>query len=45
MLNYSGAVNYNTPHKPPVCSMFDEIAQYLETFIFFPGATIMMSAS
>ena len=32
----SGAVNPNTPHSPPVCTMFKEIAQYLEFFHVFP---------
>ena len=41
----SGAVNPNTPHSPPVCIMFNEIAQYLKFFIFFPSVTIMTSAS
>ena len=43
MQNYSGAVNPKTSHSPPVCSMFNEIAQYLTFFMFFPGVTIMMS--
>ena len=45
MQNYSGAVNPNTPLSPPVCSMFNEIAQYLKFFMFFLGVTIMMSVS
>ena len=28
-LIYSGAVNLNAPHSPPVCSMFNVIAQYV----------------
>ena len=32
----SGAVNSNTPHSPPVCIMFNEIAQYLKFFMFSP---------
>ena len=39
MQNYSGAVNPKTSHSPPVCSMFNEIAQYF--FMFFPPVTIM----
>ena len=34
MYNDSGAVNRNTPHSPPVSSMFKEIAQYLKFFRF-----------
>ena len=41
----SGAVNPNTPHSPPVGTMFHEIAQYSKFFMFFPGVTIMTSAS
>ena len=41
----SGAVNPNTPHSPPVCSMFNEIAQFLKLFMFFPSVTIMTVAS
>ena len=37
----SSAVNPNTLHSPPVCNMFDERAQYLKLFMFFPGVTIM----
>ena len=44
MYNDSGAVNRNTPHSPPVCSMFNEIAQYLKFFRFFHGVTRMTSA-
>ena len=44
-IKMSGAVNPNTPHSPPVCAMFNEIAQYLKFFMFFPGVTIMTSAS
>ena len=44
MQNYSGAGIPNTPHSPPVGSMFNEIAQNLKFFIFFPGVTKMMSA-
>ena len=43
--NDSGAVNRNTSDSPPVCSMFNEIAQYLEFFMFFPGVTIATSVS
>ena len=45
MQNDSGAVNRNTPHSPPVCSMFLEMAQCLKFFMFFPGVTIMTSVS
>ena len=41
--NDSGAVNRNTSDSPPVCSMFNEIAQYLKFFMFFPGVTIATS--
>ena len=41
----SGAVNPNTLHNPPVCNMFDERAQYLKLFMFFPVVTIMTLAS
>ena len=30
----SGAVNPNTPHSPPVCTMFNEIVQCLKFFMF-----------
>ena len=33
-VNISGAVNCNTPHSPPVCGMFNEMAQYLKFFMF-----------
>ena len=33
--NYSGAVNPNTPHCPPVCSIFNEIVQFFN-FSRFP---------
>ena len=42
------AVNPNTPHSPPVCKMFNKIAQYLKQFAFFPNAirvTTMTSTS
>ena len=39
----SGAVNLNILHSSPVCTMFNEIAQYLKFFMFFPGVTIMTS--
>ena len=48
MYNCSGAVNPNTPHSPPTCSTFNEIAQYLRFFMFFPNAisvTIKTTAS
>ena len=35
----------NTPHSPPVCTMFKEIAKYLKVFGFFHSITIMKSAS
>ena len=41
----SGAVNRNTPHSPPVCSMFNEIAQNLKFLMFFSSLTIMTSTS
>ena len=41
----SGAVNSNAPHSPLVCSMFNEIAQYLKFFMFLPGVTIMTLSS
>ena len=44
MQNYSCAVIPNTPHSPPVGSMFNKIAQNLTFFIFFPSVTKMMSA-
>ena len=40
----SGAVNPNTSYSPPVCTMFNEVAQYLKFFMFFLGVTIMTSA-
>ena len=48
--NYSckmmgGAVNRNTPRSPPVCSMFNETAQKLKFFMFFPGVTITTSVT
>ena len=43
-IKMSGAVNPNTPRSPPVCTMFNEIAQYLKFFMFFPDVTIMTSA-
>ena len=39
----SGAVNQW--YSPPVCSMINEIGQFLKLFMFFPGAMIMMSVS
>ena len=39
----SGAVNLNILHSSPVCTMFNEIAQYLKFFMFFLGVTIMTS--
>ena len=42
---FIAAVNRNTPHSPPVCSMFNKIAQYLKFFMFFPGVTITTSVS
>ena len=39
----SGAVNRNTPHRPPVCSMFNEVTQRLKFLMFFPSVTIMTS--
>ena len=39
----SGAVNPNTLHSSPVCTMFNEIAQYLKFFKFFLGVAIMTS--
>ena len=44
-IKMSGAVNPNTPHSPPACSMFNEIAQCLKLFMFFSGVAIMTSAS
>ena len=41
----SGTVNRNTPHSIPVCSMFNEMAQNLNFFMFFPSITIMTLAS
>ena len=41
----SGAVNPNTSRTPPVCTMFNEIAQYLKFVMLIPGVTIMMSVS
>ena len=41
----SGAVNPSTAHSPPVCSMFNEIVQYLKFFMFWPGVKIMTSLS
>ena len=41
----SGVVNPNTPQSPPVCGMFNEIAEYLKSFMVFPGVTIMTSVS
>ena len=38
-----GAVNLNTPHSPPVRTMFNEIAPYLKFFMFFHNITIMAS--
>ena len=39
----SGAVNLNILHSSPVCTMFNEIAQYLKFFMIFPGVTIRTS--
>ena len=39
----SSAVTSNTLHSSPVCTMFNDIAQYLKLFMFFPGITIMTS--
>ena len=44
-IKMSGAVNPNTSHSPPVCTMFNEKAQYLKFFMLFPGVTIMTSTS
>ena len=41
----TGAVNPNNLHSPPVCTMFNKIAQYLKFFMLFPSVTIMTSAS
>lgn len=45
MYHYSGEVDLNILHTPPVCSMFNEIAKYLEFLMFFPDAVnvIMMT--
>ena len=39
----SRAVNHNTSYSSPVRSMFNDIAQYLKIFKFFPSVTIMAS--
>ena len=41
----TGAVNPNNLHSPPVCTMFNKIAQYLKFFMLFTSVTIMTSAS
>ena len=38
------AVNPNTPHSPPACTMFNEVVQYLTFFMFFAGVTIMSAS-
>ena len=35
----SAAVKSNTQHSPPVCSMFNERAQNLKFFMYFPDVT------
>ena len=44
-IKMNGAVNPNTSHSPPACSMFSEMAQCLKLFMFFSGVAIMTSAS
>ena len=41
----TGAVNPNNLPSPPVCTMFNKIAQYFKFFMLFPSVTIMTSAS
>ena len=47
----NGAVIPNTPHSPSVCTMLNEIVQYLKFFMFFPVvnvndvSVIMMTSS
>ena len=47
----SGAVSPNTPYSPSVCTMFNEIVQYLKFFMFFSVvnvndvSVIMMTSS
>ena len=43
MESYSLAVNPNIPYSPPVCSMFNEITQYLKFFMFFPDVFSVMT--
>ena len=39
-------INPNIPNSSPVCSMFNEIAQYLKLFMSFPCAiSVMMMTS
>ena len=50
VIKVSGAVNPNTPHSPPVCTMFNETAQYLKFFhVFFQchdnGVSVIMMTS
>ena len=50
-IKISGAVKRNTPHSPLVCSMLNEMAQYLKLVLsivlqnVFPDVMIMTSAS
>ena len=46
-IKMSGAVNPNTPHSPPVYTMFNEITQYLKFFMCHDNdiSVIMMISS
>ena len=46
-IKMSSVVNPNTPHSAPVCTMFNEITQYLKFFVSSTGVKmiIMMTSS
>ena len=39
-IKMSGAVIPNTPHSPSVCTVFNEIVQYLNFLMFFPVVNV-----